>query len=92
MAETWPNKDPQDVLDYIVEWADWLDTDTISSSAFTIADDADLTVDSSSINGTKTVVWLSGGTLGVTALVTNHIVTTAGREIDQTVRLRIRSR
>lgn len=88
---TWPNKDPNEVLDYEVRWADRLESgETITTSTFTVAE-GDVVKDSQTISGTTTKVWLSGGTNGTPCVVLNRIVTSAGRTYDQSVRIRIRS-
>lgn len=93
MAKTWPPKDPQERLDYTVEWADRLTSETISLSTWTITGpDSLLLTDSNSISGTQTVIWLTGGTLNGTYYVLNHITTSAGRQMEQTVRLKIKSK
>ena len=86
----WPSKDPDEVLDYSLDWAPRLIDDTISTSLFIIPDG--IVADSSSNSPTETIVWLSGGTLGATYTITNRVVTAQGRTMDQTVRLRIRAR
>ena len=75
-------KDPQAKLDYSFEWAPWLTNvaDTIASVEHEVTVEAgDLTpvvASDSSFQGTKTVVWLSGGTVGKTYRVTSRITTT----------------
>lgn len=76
-------KDVDAVLDYTVDWSAWLDGDTISTSTWE-ADDG-ITIDSDTNTATTATVWLSGGTLGATYRITNHIVTAAGREDDRTI-------
>ena len=88
--DEWPAKDPDEVLDYAVEWKDRLAGDTIASSEWTVPEG--LTEDSALIAGTKAVIWLSGGTLDQTYSITNRVVTTGGRTHDQTVTLPIRSK
>lgn len=84
-------KDPNAVLDYSYDYIEWLDGDTISSHLVTVAapvgDTTPLTVNSSSVVGSKVVMWLGGGTVGTTYLVTVHIVTSAGRADDRTTRV-----
>lgn len=91
MALQWDSKDPDEVLDYQIDWGERLqDAETISTSAWTITgSDSVLTEDSNSISGESTVIWLSSGTLGVRYTLTNRIVTDAGRTMDQSVRLKI---
>ena len=74
-------KDPQDVLDYQIDWSDWLDTDTISTSAWVVQ--TGLTKDSSSNTTTTATVWLSGGTNGNQYVLTNTITTANGRTVER---------
>lgn len=88
MAATFQfDKDPDSRLDYIVDWSDWLDSDTITASTWTPA--TGITVTTSSNTTTTTTVWLSGGTLGATYKVVNHITTAAGRQDDRTLVIRM---
>lgn len=81
--------DPQELKDYDIEWATLLagETETaISSSTWGASVPPGLTVNSSTLSDTRTTVWVSGGTPGVTYGLTNHIVTTAlGRKHDGTI-------
>ncbi|MGD9099824.1 MAG: hypothetical protein PVF45_05035 [Anaerolineae bacterium] len=74
-------KDPDAKLDYVIDWSSWLGSDTIQTSAWTVA--SGLTEESNSKTDTTATVWLSGGTAGKTYRVTNHIVTVGGREDDR---------
>lgn len=78
-------KDPGAALDYGIDWDDWLGTDTIASSSWTVP--TGLTQDSDSHDTTGTTVWLSGGTVGQFYLVTNHITTAGGRADERTIRI-----
>lgn len=86
----WPFKDPDEILDYQVNWAARLGGDTITSSDFTVP--AGLVKDSESNDATTATVWLSGGTIGQTYLILNRVGTAGGREMDQTVKLRIKAK
>lgn len=58
----WPTKDPDEKLDYAVNWASWLDVgDTIVSAQWELP--SGLTEESSFVSpdGKKTVIWISGG-------------------------------
>jgi hypothetical protein len=85
-------KDPSDVKDYAIEWGTLLTAETettISTSAWTVSD-ATLTIQSSpapSIVGTKTIVWVSAGTAGITYELTNKIVTSGGRTHERSISL-----
>jgi hypothetical protein len=93
MALAWPFKDPNEVLDYQIDWSDRLDGDTIDASTWAFASgDGMLVMDSDSFTGTTTTLWLSGGTLNATYEVTNHITTDGGREMDQTAKIKLKSK
>jgi hypothetical protein len=77
------SKDPDAVLDYVVDWTAWLTpiSDTISAVQWTVATGLTMTAQ---INSSKTAtIWLSGGTVNKTYLVTCRITTTGGRREDQ---------
>lgn len=98
MALKWSNKDPNEVLDYVMEWDERLDVgDEITSSIWFFAvenDSPGLQIDSDDFVNSPpyTVAWLSGGTLGVTYQLTNRITTAGGRTMDQTVKVKIKSK
>jgi len=79
-------KDPDAVLDYQIDWSDWLGTDTISSSSWTVSG---VTKDSDTNTTTTATIWVSGGVVGVTGTAINRIVTTDGRTEDRTLTLTI---
>lgn len=89
MSLRWDDKDPDEVLDYLIDWGSRrLDEgDTIVSSSWTVP--AGLTQTDAAFTDTTTTVWLSGGTLGTTYEITSQIVTAGGRTMEQTARLRI---
>lgn len=89
---TWPTKDPDDVLDYGVDWTPRLESgETLLTSSFSVSEgDVDI-IDSGFTEAGRTKVWLSGGTGGTRCVILNRVVTTMGRTYDQSVRLRIRS-
>lgn len=62
MARSLPAKDPNDILDYQVDWSRRLDPgDTISTATFSLTTAAGLTISSSSKTDTTATVWLTGG-------------------------------
>lgn len=85
MSLTWPDKDPDEVLDYVVRWAARLAGDTIDTSTWVVP--AGLTKDSDTKTGTTTTIWLSGGTAGQEYSLVNRVVTAGGRTMDQTITL-----
>lgn len=94
----WPDKDPDEFLDYQLDWSARLASgETISTSTWTFdAGNADAALIKSlpSIGSpaTTTKIWLDVGTLGLTYKLINSVVTSGSREMDQTVRIRIRTR
>lgn len=84
-------KDPDAVLDYEMDWSDWLvDTDTIVTSTWTA--DTGITIDSNTNSTTSATVWLSGGAAGSSYTVTNSIVTDDGRADDRSITIRCSER
>lgn len=67
------SKDPQDLLDYSVDWTSLLEDDTISTVVWTV--DAGLTNSGTLFSRALTIIFLSGGTAGVGYNVTCHITT-----------------
>lgn len=86
----WDDKDPNEVLDYQIDWADRLGSDTIATSTWTIP--SGLTAGATSNTTTTATTWLSGGTEDDDYEVQNRITTTGGRTMDQTVKLRVRTK
>ena len=84
-------KDPDARLDYPIDWSDWLEGDTISTSTWE-ADSDDITIDDDQIVSDYTVVWLEDGIVNEDYRITNHIVTSAGREDDRTITIRVREK
>lgn len=93
MELIWPAKDPDEVLDYRIDWYDDgdgpLGDDLIVDSDFTLEVAAGLTIDTQSNTYTESTVWLSGGTHGLTAKIKCTIVTDGGRTFERTVDLPI---
>ncbi len=92
MAPTFlATKDPNAVLDYRIDWSDWLDVaETIDTSTWTVP--SGITKDSSAASSTVATVWLSGGTADTDYDCLNRIVTSAGRTDDRTLRVKVRQR
>ena len=80
-------KDPDDIDDLTWEWVDRLTTgETISTFTATVAS-GDVTVGTTSISGTNTIARISGGTAATRADIRGRIVTSAGRQLDWTIRI-----
>jgi hypothetical protein len=96
--QTWPPKDPDEVLDYQIDWADEekgprLETgETLLTSVWTVFS-GDVVIDSSEFVSTGlSTVWLSAGTAGTAAIMRNRVTTSEGRTYDYAARVRVRSK
>lgn len=87
MTAKLPNKDPDETLDYLIDWSVRVGTDTISTSTWIVP--AGITKTQDSKTTTSTTIWLSSGTLGQNYVLVNHIVTVGGRTMDQSVEISI---
>lgn len=64
--------------------------DTIASSTFTLP--VGIVAQSSAFSTTATKVWLTGGTDGQAYLIVNEITTAGGRKMDQTIKIKIKTK
>lgn len=89
--DKWPDKDPQEILDFDIDWAGTADSpgrafgDTLTGSTWTITvnDDTFLVIGATSFSTIATKVWLSGGTLKRMYTVTNTVTTAGGRTMEK---------
>lgn len=97
---SWPAKDPDDVLDYPLDWSEQMaidDDDTIADYEV-IIEEGTVEVDTTkataglSFTDTETRVWLKNGTIGETCEIVNRITTAAGRVYDHTRTLKIKAK
>lgn len=72
-------KDPEANLDYGIDWTTWLAGDTIASSLWEITEGGPATLSNGFFDGTRTKIWVSGGTLKSRLVITNKITTAGGR-------------
>lgn len=93
----WPVKDPDEVLDYTIDWQGTTNpvlgtSETIITSTWTVP--SGITKDSDSKTNTTTTIVLSGGTDGVQYEIANKIVTdnSPARTYERTVSLQVRER
>lgn len=84
-----PNKDPDEVLDYRIDWSARTAGDTIATSVWSLVDAAGLTIDSISHDTNSTTVWLSGGTAGEVGVLLNTVTTNGGRTLEETAALTV---
>lgn len=88
----WFYLDPQAKLDFGHDWTVWLTPgDVIADSTWSITPTGP-TLDNSTHGNTSTTIWVSGGTIGVSYLLVNHITTAQGRQDDRSVTLRCQQR
>jgi hypothetical protein len=91
MAITWDPKDPDEVLDRYIDWPPRLpDGDTIIHSEWEVP--AGITLDDSEFTETRTTAWLSGGTEGTTYTLVNRVMTEGGRTLDQSAKIKIKTK
>jgi hypothetical protein len=83
-------KDPDEVKDFGLVWADLLLTDTIDGSSWIVPDG--ITKDSDVFTDDSTTIWLSGGTDGETYRLTNRVTTAGGRTYDETCVLKCKTK
>jgi hypothetical protein len=83
-------KDPDAVLDYQIDWSDWLgDGESIAVADWAVTGG---TEDSATTTATTATIWLSGGTEGETISATCSVTTDLGRSDDRTLILRVAER
>ena len=83
----WPPKDPDDSLDYSIDWSKALPQgSTISGAAWSV-NKPGLTLSNQTVGQKTTTVWLAGGRAGVTYVVTCEISTSSGHVYQRSVRL-----
>lgn len=91
MAISVDPKDPNEILDYQVNWAARLGTDTIATSTFILVD-GHVVIDSNTHTSQVATVWVSGGTLGEICVLTNRITTVGLRTLDQSIKFKVKSK
>jgi hypothetical protein len=88
--------DPNARLDYAVDWAQDDDPspalqpdETIVSSTWTVPVGITQTTPAPGINGSMATIWLTGGTVGTTYRITNHVTTDQGRDDQRSFKITI---
>lgn len=79
------DKDPTAVLDYTIDWREWLGDDTIITSTWTLP--AGIVNSGTTYSTSTATIWLSGGTAGVSYSVYNTIITAGGRTEKRTIKI-----
>lgn len=81
-------KDPDDVLDYRLDLADWLAGDTITAATVTVASGG-VTLGAKTVDAAGVSIWISGGANGEAASLLFRVTTAGGCQKDFTVALDI---
>jgi hypothetical protein len=92
----WPAKDPGDILDYILDIGPAIvgnDGDGIATAtvSFAPSNPGDIGVQSTTADGSRIILWLSGGQAGTVYTVTFVITTVNGRSLQRSVLLPVLS-
>lgn len=103
MSFRWPNKDPDELLDYSIDWSRFVGVATISSDAWYVEDSAGVktlitagqTVNgiqnvSQTVSGAITTINLGLGTNNTEYKFTCRMTDSTGSIAERTVRLRIK--
>lgn len=84
--EQFDSKDPEDKVDYVMDWTTILASDTIATIADTRIDDASddpltISTPTPSNDDTTTTVWCTGGTKDTNPVLTVKVTTAGGRTL-----------
>lgn len=80
MSENRFRKQPGEVLDYDIDYSDWLAAREDTVDSYTVSAATGVTLDSYAMTSGVIKVWLSGGTHNVTYKVEAEVTTVGGRE------------
>jgi len=85
--------DPEEFLDYTLDWAEWLEEDSINSFQ-PFWDDPEIIIeyDTHGFTPKTTTFWATGGVVNKSYLVTTRINTTMSRIAERTVRLIVKDK
>ncbi len=105
MSYKWPDKDPDEIVDYSVDWSRFLDTDTVSSATWFVHDASGtktevnaldsvngLTFVQGTISGQVTTARFSAGTNNIRYTVTCRVTTGSGLRYERSIFLRIKEK
>lgn len=84
-------KDPEAILDYVWDWSDWLQDDTIQTATVTPPTGITVVGQPSILDGVVTA-FLEGGEVGKAYVVTCNIETAGNRTDERSIRLIIEQR
>lgn len=81
-------KDPDEVLDYEIDWTNLLGSDTVLTSQWSLS--PDITGAAASNTANTTTIWVSGGTASDNFLAINRVTTADGRVFERTLQIPVR--
>ena len=83
------DKDPDDIVDYVFDFEEWLGDDTINAGLTTaLSENCDAEV--AATTQTTATLRVSGGTEGQTGTATIRLVSNNGRQSDRSLRFRFK--
>jgi hypothetical protein len=92
MATDWGKKDPDEVIDYGIEYSGSLaDGDALVSVVWTFIDQAGCTKSNEGVVGTQAKVRISAGTAGLNMKIQCRVTTANGEILEDDAKLRIRN-
>ncbi len=84
-------KQPVDVVDYDIDYSEWLTNgDNLQSATLGVEPATSLVIDSVFVNDPRIKIWVSGGTNGVTYKLTVTATTTDGRVKQDEFRIKVK--
>jgi hypothetical protein len=83
-------KDPLAVLDFTLDWREWLGDDIITSSAWQVP--AGISNAGVTFSASTSTIWLTGGVSGTSYSVYNTVMTLGGRTEKRTFKVNVLDR
>ena len=87
-------KDPYGIVDYAIDWSQYLDGRTIVASAWSVLPDEEggVAIDEISFEPSRTAARASGGIAGHVYGLANHVTLSDGSSDDRSIALRVEQR
>ena len=91
-AVDWGKKDPDEVIDYGIEYSGSLvEGESLVSAVFTFIDQAGCTKANEGVVGSQAKVRISAGTAGLNMLIECRVTTAFGEILEDRAKLRVRN-
>jgi hypothetical protein len=81
------SKDPNSVLDYTIDWTEWLGTDTIVAVTWTVP--AGISNSGTVRSNYTATIFLSGGTVNTNYVITCQVITSGGRTDERSIQINV---